>query len=175
MPFSVPLILEKSIAVVHRLNVAATDGLTPYVGATGYDKDFKEPATYDLTAGQSVQRTGARIEFPEIRVPCQVERARFELLNQQPPGDSPSTSIALVLHRRDLKRLKLIDVRTDELLLEKNDRISSIESSRRKGHAVIQIEPPGLYIWELGPGSFGFGDDGHDLILAYLSVRERAR
>jgi hypothetical protein len=175
MPFSVPLILEKSVAVVHRLNPAATKDLQPYSGATGYDKDFKEPRTYDRASGQQVYRENARIELPAMRIPCQVESARFERLNQLPPGDVPDSSITLVFHRRDLKRLKLIDPKTLKTLLRKNDRVSTIESYRKANVTTVEIDPPGLYFWEIAPGSFGFGSDGFDLFIVFLSSRERAQ
>lgn len=173
MPFSVPLVLEKSLAVVHRLNPSATRSLQPAGQESGYDKDFREPITYDATRQGKVVRENARSELPAIRIPCQVEMIRFERLAQAPPGDDPQTGFTLVFHRMDLKRLKLIDKDTKRLLLKVNDRISAIESFKQPRVPTVHIDPPGLYIVELQPGSFGFGIDGTDLYLAYLSDRER--
>lgn len=173
MPFSVPLILEKSLAVVHRLNVAATASLQPAGQTGGYDKDFREPITFDATRQGKVVRDNARSEYPAIRVPCQVEMIRLERLNQAPPGDAPQTGFQLVMHRVDLKRMKLIDPSTRKVLLKVNDRISSITSFRRPYVETVRIDPPGLYIIEIQPASFGFGMDGTDLFLVFLAEREK--
>lgn len=173
MPFSVPLILEKSLAVVHRLNPAATASLQPASQPSGYDKDFHEPITYDAVRQGKTVRENARSELPPIRVPCQVEMNRFERLAQTPPGDVPQTAVQLVFHRADLRRMKLIDKTTKKLLLKVNDRISAIESFRKPGVPSVYLDPPGLYIVELQPASFGFGIDGTDLFLVFLADREK--
>jgi len=175
MAFSVPLLLEKSIAVVHRLNVPATASLHPYSGqSTGYDKDFREPITFDARRQGKTIRDNARSEYPAVRIPCQVEMNRFERLNQQPPGDAQQSGIQLVFHRLDLKRLKLFNTTSKEPLIKRNDRVSAIESPKHPGTPTVPIEPPGLFITEVQPASFGFGVDGTDLFIAYLLNREVA-
>jgi len=173
MAFSVPLLLEKSIAVVHRLNVPATASLHPYSGqSTGYDKDFREPITFDARRQGKTIRDNARSEYPAVRIPCQVEMNRFERLNQQPPGVDSQNGIQLVFHRTDLKRMKLFDSGNKEPLIGRNDRVSSIESTRKVGVPTVPVKAPGLFIVELQPASFGFGVDGTDLFIAFLSDRE---
>jgi hypothetical protein len=173
--FRVPLVLEKSIAVIHRLNPVATDSLQPYAGATsGYDPDFKETLTYDTTRQGKTVRENARIELPPVRIPCQVEIVKFEDLRQTFSGDTPDSDISLVLHRMDLSRLKLLED-DNSPSIKVNDRLEKIESNRRPGQVIRPLEPPGLYVFAVRPGSWGFGPDGHDLHIVYLSDREQAQ
>lgn len=175
MPFSVPFVLEKSLAVWYRLDQTSIDTLQAYSGETsGYDKDFREIKAYDDVRGTRVTRTETRIELPPIRVPCQVEIIKFERLRQEFSGDMPDTNITLVLHRKTMRRRKLLDPYTGALLLHKNDRIESLEAYRNPKKTTQPLDPPGLYVFEIQPGSFGFGSDGFDLHIVYLNTKERA-
>jgi hypothetical protein len=178
MPFRVPLILEKSLAVVHRLNPTATESLSPDPSVpAGYDKDFRTSVKYDTTGvdGKPVRQT-TRIEFPPVKIPCQVEIAKWEDLRQIFSGDMPTSDIQLVFHRVDLERLQLIDPQTREMHLKKGDRVQHLESHRRPGKITMPFDhSQGLYIFEIQPRSQGFGDDGFDLHMAWLSERERGR
>lgn len=174
MAFSVPLLLEISLAVIHRLDPMSTKNLTPYNGATsGYDKDYREAVTFDLEQDEELVRTLARVELPELRVPCQVEPVRFDQLKQIFSGDTPDTEFQLVFHRNDLRRAGLLDLETGLPLVRKNDRVSRIEARARPGRATLTFPDPGVYIYEIRPGSFGFGVDGYDLHIAYLHSHER--
>lgn len=175
--FRVPLLLQVSIAVIHRLNPSASKDLQPYSGQTsGYDKDFKEPIVYDdqQNIGEGTVRASGRIELPAIRVPCQVEPINMENLRQTGVGDMPDSSLQLVVHRMNLEELKLIDTSTREMLLKVNDRVSGIELPGRPGVYTRKFPDPGLFITEIQPASFGFGPEGYDLHLLMLSERERA-
>lgn len=173
--FRVPLLLEKSLAVIYRLDPQATKLVKPYSGAqSGYDDDFREPVIYDDVRGSETLRQSSRIELPPVKVPCQVETRRFEALDQKEPGDVPDSDVQLVFHRMDLLQLKLIDPYTNEILIRKNDRVSHIEAYRYPGKVSKQFDPPGLYITQIVPASFGFGPDGYDLHIVYLNQREVA-
>jgi len=173
--FSVPLLLNVSLAVIHRLSPASTDDAAPFAGqTTGYDDDFQEPVVYaDDRAGGVTVRETARIELPPIRVPCQFEPVKLEELRQRFSGDMPSSHIQLVLHRQDLTLMKLIDTYTGAPLLKVNDRVERLEARSNPGKSTIPFKAPGLYIFEISPASAGFGDAGHDLYLAFLHERER--
>lgn len=172
----VPLILEKSLAVLHRLNVDGTDDAIPVPGmASGYDDVLREPIVYDNERRGITVRREARVEYPAIRVPCQVEPLRTEDLQQFPPGNSPKSDILLVLHRQDLERLKLLDSETNQLLIKENDRISAIESFRKPNVPTYHMRAPGLYVFQIQPRSFGFGPKGTDLFLLFVSERAKAR
>lgn len=177
----VPLILEKSAAIIHRLNLSATKQVRPYQGATsGYDPDFRETITYDRGPEANdlpdvdAVRENARIEYPPVRVPCQVERLKFEEQQQFIQGNDPTTDLRIVFWRGDLEQMGLIDRKTRELFLHVNDRVETIEAWNKPGVATVQIEPPGVFIKEIQPGSFGFGPDGYDLHIAFVSRREQA-
>jgi hypothetical protein len=175
--FRVPLLLNVSIAVIHRLNPSASKDLQPFSGQTsGYDPDFKEPIVFDdqPNVGSTPVRTTGRLELPAIRVPCQVEPINVERLRQTNVGDSPDSSLQLVVHRMNLVELKLIDPTTRELALKVNDRVSGIEQENRPGVYTQKFPGQGLFIQEIQPASFGFGPEGYDLHLILLAEREKA-
>jgi len=174
MAFSVPLLLEVSLAVIHRLDPMATKVLEPYTGATsGYDKDFREAVTFDRDQDDVPTRSHARVEQPAIRVPCQVEPVRFDQLKQIFSGTTPDSEWQLVFHRADLRRMGLVDRETGMPKIKVNDRVERIEARARPGKATLSFAEPGLYIYEIRPGSFGFGTDGYDLHIAFLHSHER--
>lgn len=174
MGFRVPLILEVSLAVIHRLSPSSTQDVQPFTGSTGgYDSDFREPIVYDDARGARVDRDDARVELPAVNVPCQIEPVKFEKLRQRFSGDVPDSDIQLVLHKRDLRRLKLING-NEELLIQVNDRVSALKSKKNPKKITRHIKDPGLFIFEVAPGSWGFGPDGYDLYIAFLNTRERA-
>jgi len=177
--FRVPLVLEVSIAVIHRLNLAATKQLQPFPGQeSGYDPDFKEPIVYDQDTScddcGKTERVSARIELPPIRVPCQVEVLTHEELHQTNAGDAPNSVLRLVTHRMDLGPMGLIEAQTRELKLRVNDRVEGIEMQGRPGVWTQKFAGEGLFITEIEPASFGFGPEGFDLYLLHLSDREKA-
>jgi hypothetical protein len=170
MPFSVPLLLEKSYAVVHRLDVASTDTFEPYgLLTSGYDDDFKEPIIFN----DSGTRTSATQELASVNIPCQVETITTEELDQSGPGNTPSSFIQLVFHRTDLKALGLVD-NSQNILLKVNDRVSAIKSYAFPDVTTHDFKGDGLYIVELNPRSFGFGTYGFDLWIAKLNPRKLA-
>lgn len=176
MIFRVPLILERSIAVIHRLNPDGTDDSAPTDGVTsGYDDVLDEPIVYDTEVRGLPFRRSARVEHPPIRVPCQVEPMRTEDLQQFQQGNSPKSDLILVFHRMDLDRMRLINPDTNEWILKENDRISAIESPRRPGVPTYKMKEPGLYIQQMQPRSFGFGPNGTDLIIVYISEKQKAK
>jgi hypothetical protein len=175
MIIRVPLLHQKSYAVLRRLDITGTAAAEPYAGAiSGYDPDFREPIPYDNTlVGGDVERALGRIELAEIRVPCQVETVQVEDLQQFPAGDSPNSNIRLVFHTMDLNRLSLINAANNKPLIAINDRLVRLESIT-PGSISYPFEDPGLYIFAMIPASFGFGPIGYDLWLAYLHDRVRA-
>ncbi len=172
MAIRVPLLLETVEAVIHRLDPQATAIFDPPGDQpSGYDPDFEEPVVFTNTSGQ---RQASRKELPPIRVPCQVEAANFERLRQLFPGNTPNSSIVLALSRIDLEARGLIDLLTRKVLINVNDRVETLERRGVPGQIVHPITPPGLFVFEVRPGSWGFGPDGHDLELLFLDERQRA-
>jgi len=172
--FRVPTLglgMMRSVAVLHRLDVAATRAYDPPgVPTTGYDPDFSEPVVYDA----SNVRTSARRELTAVRVPCQVETPRFEELQQAGAGIIANTSLILVVSRFDLERLSLLDPTTRAPLIRKSDRVSAIERYGVTGQSQQPLADDGLYVLEVRPASWGFGTEGHDLELVFLAERANA-
>ena len=175
--FRVPLLLQVSIAVIHRVNPSASKNLQPYTGQeSGYDPDFKEPIVFDDVPdfGDEPKRATGLVELPPLRVPCQVEPINVDALNQTAAGDMPRSSLQLVVHRADLERLKLIEPSTREVAINVNDRVSGIEQPGRPNVYTQKFPEPGLFVTEIAPASFGFGPEGYDLHLIQIGERVRA-
>ncbi|MEO7730519.1 MAG: hypothetical protein ABIY55_06065, partial [Kofleriaceae bacterium] len=69
----------------------------------------------------------------------------------------PRTHLLLVFHFRDLEQLDLVDPTTGDVLLRIGDRLVAIRD-QRTGEVVQAVRiPPGLYITEAQPQSFGLG------------------
>lgn len=171
MAIRVPLLLQRSVAVVYRLDVVATAAVDPPGGdeAVGYDPDFREPVVYSAAVGGA--RTSTRRELAAIRIGCQVEVASFERLREMGLGDAPITNKILVFHRAVLKRLSLLNA-DGSCKIRRNDRIGSIERwGGPVGTTVLPLAAPGLFVYEVRPASWGFGPDGYDLNLCLTSER----
>jgi hypothetical protein len=164
-------LINPFLAELARLDTVATaadpDGPGPLV--SGYDPDFKETVVFGEPDGE---RADARKELPPVLLPCQVEVAVFEALQQLAAGNSPNSRIVLVFHFRDLERLGLVDEATGEARLRINDRLVAIHTLR--GQLVQRIRtPPGLYATEVQPQSFGLGLS-RNLLLVTFDEREVA-
>lgn len=158
-------LINPFLAEIAQLDTVATaadpDGAGPL--PSGYDADFKETVVSSAPAGA---RIDARREKPSIRVPCQVEVAAFEAMQQLAAGNSPNSRIVLVFHFRDLERMGLVHVATGEALLRVNDRLVAIH--RKDGDLVQAIRtPPGLYATEVQPQSFGIGLSRNLLLVTF--------
>jgi hypothetical protein len=171
MPISVPLVLEKSIAVVERLDYIGTRATHPAGKPAGFDDDFDEPVGY--TSGGE-RRSDAVVYLPPIKLPCQVETIQYGALQQDQSGTDPESMVTLVFHKRDMRRLNMFDPLTKQFMLKLEDRVPRIESYRIPNLVTVQFDAPGLYITQIRPGSFGFGDDGFDLFIVSLGMRQKA-
>lgn len=167
MIIRVPLLLQQSVLVVHRLDISGTRTLDPPGPATsGYDDLLREPVVYDV----GNVRTSARQELPPTRVPCQVEIMRDERLRELRAGDAAISSMTFVLHRADLERLGLLDANRN-VLLKKGDRVSQLERYGAPIGTVTKTFDPQLYVVEVRSGSWGFGPDGYDLEMLIVAER----
>jgi hypothetical protein len=163
-------LINPFLAEIARLDTVATaadpDGAGPL--SSGYDPDFKETVVLE----EAGARRDARREMPPVLVPCQVEVGAFEALQQLAAGNSPDSRVTLVFHLRDLERLGLVDPASGDARLRVNDRLVAI---RDLGGNLVQAvrTPPGLYITEVQPQSFGLGRH-RNLALVTLQERELA-
>jgi len=156
-------------AELAQLDPAATaadpDGPGPLT--SGYDADFQETVLLPSAGGRG---RDARREEPLIRVPCQVEVQAFGALTELATGNSPRSHLVLVFHFGDLEQLGLVDPTTGDALLRAGDRLVAIRDLRT-GELVQAIRtPPGLYLTEAQPQSFGLGGR-RNLLLATFGER----
>lgn len=149
-------LINPFLAELARLDTAATAGDPDGAGplTSGYDPDFKETL---VVPDETWRGHDARRERPPIRVPCQVEVANFGELEELLTGNSPRSHIVLVFHFEDLERMDLVDSVTGDARLRVDDRLVAIRDFYT-GEVVQAIRtPPGLYITEVQPQSFGLG------------------
>jgi len=173
MIIRVPLLLQKSVAVIHRLSIEATSNVDPAGEPDeGYDYTFNEPIVYTDPVTQ--ERTGSRREFSPVYIPCQVEALTEERLKEFAVGDDPVSDFILVFHRQDLRNLGLLDS-NQEVVIKKGDRLSRLEQyGAPRGTVTKLFADPGLYIHQMRGASWGFGPTGYDLELALLTRRREA-
>lgn len=157
-------LINPFLAEIAQLDTVATAQDPDGAGAatSGYDPDFKETVLLGATVAE---RTDTRREKPPIRVPCQVEVGTFELLQQLAAGAAPSSRVTLVFHFRDLEQMGLVDG-AGVARLRVNDRLVAIH--RMDGALVQTIRtPPGLYVVEVQPQSFGLGLSRNLLLVTF--------
>ena len=179
MIIRVPLVLKSSVAVIHRLDIDATRNEDPpgaQAGSNptdqGYNFLLREPVVYNEPS--TAERTSTRKELPAVRVPCQVENLTEERLRELGVGDAPVSSQILVLHRKDLERLGLLDA-DRECVIKKGDRVSRLERSNAPaGQVIKRFQDTGQFVEEVRGASWGFGPDGYDLELVFLQDRRKA-
>jgi hypothetical protein len=156
-------------AELARLDTSATaadpDGPGPLT--SGYDADFQETVLVPSAGGRG---RDARREKPPIRVPCQVEIQALGQITELATGNSPRSHLVLVFHFVNLEQLGLVDPTTGDALLCAGDRLVAIHDLRT-GELVQTIPtPPGLYLTEAQPQSFGLGGR-RNLLLATFGER----
>jgi hypothetical protein len=158
-------LINPFIAELAQLDTVSTaedpDGAGPLL--SGYDADFKETVIVPAATGRGVD---ARKEKTPVRVPCQVEVGAFEAMQQVTAGNSPNSRLTLVFHFQDLERMGLVDADTGDALVRVNDRLVAI---RDMAGALVQAvrTPPGLYVTEVQPQSFGLGLSRNLLVVTF--------
>jgi len=166
MFFRAPLIAPVA-AVIHRLDTTATQAINP-PGAptTGYDPDFREPYPYE----QGTAWLDTRVYMTAIRVPCQFEpKPYYEQARHVELGNALLTGVNIVLHRKTLADLGLLDSNQTSLL-KKYDKITALEKPGSPGTVIKQFAEP-LYVIEVRPGSWGMGGTGYDLEILFCENR----
>jgi hypothetical protein len=172
-------LISPFLAELHRLDTRAMatsgDSSGDPAGAgqlTGYDPDFKEPVLIERDDG-TAERT--RQEHAAVRIPCQVESKVFDELRMLSAGNTPRSRIDLVLHFKDLERMGLVDDATGDALIRPGDRLGALYDT---AGALVQAirTPPGLYVTEARPMSFGpnLRRPRRNLLLLILHDRRQA-
>lgn len=160
--------LHKQLAEFTLLDAARTRDEDPPDDAgevtSGYDDDFHEVVVFT----QNGKRVEARKDTPSIFVACNVVTESWDALRQLTAGNSPTSKIEIVIHRRTLECLDLIDCDTGQAKIRVNDKLISIRD-RCKRMAYKPQFP--LYVVEVAP-IFGIGETP-DLIQITCEDRER--
>lgn len=160
------------LARLHRLDRALMI-VAPPESRRGFDPDFHEPVLVDRDDDGLGERE--RLELPPVLVPCQVEPKAMDEQRMFDAGNSPDSTLQLVMHFGDLERLELVDQPTGEALIAPGDRLGALHD--RAGELVQEIRtPPGLYVTEARP--IGFGLDRarprRNLLLVTFEDRQQA-
>ena len=162
------------LAEIFRLDTAGTAGLTPptthFGDGSGYDPDYREP----VLQGSDKIGTVGRKELAAIQVPVQVEDEEFELLRQQQGGNVPNSRVALAFHSRDLRKFSPSLIGADgHIRIPVNSRLERILDL--KGNQVWKpANPPGLYLTQIRPASFGLSSHKLNLYQSLWEDREVA-
>ena len=88
---------------IRRLDLVATGN----VAGAGYDRDFREPKR--VSSSTIPEGLPSRVEMTALLVPCQYERVRFRDPQRTPDGNNPQSMIEIIVHRRDLDRMGLMN------------------------------------------------------------------
>lgn len=148
-------LIRPFLVEIARLDTVATaeDPDTTGPLTSGYDDDFREAVIVPDSSGIG---TSARVEMTPVRVRAQIETGMFQ--DQEPiqNGNESYSKFNLVMHLQELETSGYVDATTGMVLFKPGDRISAIYDLRG---ALVQTfpNPPGLYISEVMPASYGLG------------------
>jgi hypothetical protein len=134
-----------------------------------YDEDFGSISKTDSDSdgiGESNRQEGTA-----YTIPCQVEDNLYSRYNKSVLGDLPEFDMVLVIHFRDLELNSLVDA-DGTANIKKGDRLNALQNIHGVVVQTIQ-NPPGLYVVEARPVSFGLNmaDPRRNLLLVFLKQR----
>lgn len=153
---------------IARLDTVKTESETS--GKPGYDQTFREPAVKIIDG----KRTEGRAEKNLVSIQAQIEDRTWEALKMYDNGDSPEIDLAIVAHYHDLKCKGLVDCTNGKVDFNVNDRLDSILD--KCGNVVSKPRtPPGLYVIEVRPMSYGIGRRLNLLMMLFKSRSHGAK
>lgn len=137
--------------------------------AGSYDNVYREITKLDID-GDGIGES-QRLEKTPIQIRCQVEDNIWEELRAHELGNNPNIDLSLTFHFRDLETDRL--VRADgNAAINIGDRLVAI---RDKFGAVVHAipTPPGLYVTEATPVSYGLNmaDPRRNLLVVHFQER----
>ncbi len=144
------------------VEIAQIDTQAMVEGDPGVDPIFKEPRiAYDANG---VRTTGRREKC--TRLHAQVETGTFDRQRMTATGNAPAAQLTLVFLMEELEELGLVDD-DGKSTLRVNDRLVAIYD--RAGERALQTFPfpPGIFVTELPPAAFGFGDSVNLLVARF--------
>ena len=116
-----------------------------------YDSDFREVKKVD-TDSDGIGETKIQYHTADL-IPCQVEPSSWEAVRRHSLGSDPDVEVILIFHFRDLERMSLVDS-NGVALIHEGDKLVSIKDKFGTQVEVVR-DPPGLYVAEATPVSFG--------------------
>lgn len=156
-------LIQRFFAVLRRLDADATSSV---VGG-GFDDVWRSPVPVD--DGTQFGATTRR-EMAAERLPVQLDRRTWGMLNPKPSGVENDSAIEMTAHWPDLVRLGLVDS-SGEPLIQQGDRIESLEDVRGTSEVVF-ANPPGMYVTGLeraGHGLAAFRRPQTNLLIIYAN------
>lgn len=126
----------------------------PDTSSIDYDHDLREGRRLAPIDALDPIGPPSRLELPEIEIEIQVLGELHEMMRAALSGDSPESFFDCTAGRRDLTRRGLVD--TDGLpLIPKQTRLVRLLTKRTRLLILRVDDPPGLYLQEIRPRSFG--------------------
>lgn len=124
--------------------------------ATAYDEGLREPS---LERSDPDDRIGRRARR-ETTISClgQINERNVEAMDMMLGGLGPQSDATITFHYNDLMDAGLIGDDGDPLV-RINDRLLCVRTADSGRAIYLPQDPPGLFIVEARPASFGFGAD----------------
>lgn len=163
-------LIRPFLVEIARLDTVATAADPDGAGTrtSGYDDVFREPVMVSNATGLG---TTARAEMDLVRVRAQIETGTFQ--DQQPTqnGNESYSKFNLVMHLQELEAEGYVDVSSGMVLFKPGDRINAIYDLR--GVLVQTLpNPPGLFISEVMPASYGLGINRNLVVIKCASRKQ---
>lgn len=165
-------LIRPFLVEIYRLDTAATaadpDGAGPLTA--GYDPIFREPVVTSTADGVGSKR---RVEMAPVQVHAQIETGTFQRMNPVQNGIDPSSHMTLVMHLEELEANGYVDAATGMVVFKPSDRIGAFY---KLTGALVQSfpNPPGLFITEVMPSSYGLGID-RNLVIVRCEHRKQGQ
>lgn len=163
-------LLRPQTAVWGVLDTAAT-ALDPNGGGdepdAGYDDLFGEPVVYSDNGTRVLNRVET-----EVRCSVQVEPEEYDDAAPLQNGIGLDRRISLIAFKPELKKLGLL--RADgQPTLKIGDRLIAIRHKKTDELILAPANPPGLYITEIRPLSFGLASATQNLVQIVCTHRRQ--
>lgn len=160
------------LADIRRLDTSATAANTGGVPgvSSGYDPDYREPVKLPGT-GDGGPGIAARVEYPSLCIPCQVEIGSFDRRTQSSSGNIPKGRVTCVFHFRDLEEMGLVETATGAPVLRVSDRLAGIYT--RDDELVQTHDEVPLFASEVQPSGFGLRGHLRNLLIIHFDPRDQ--
>lgn len=135
--------------------------------STGYDDLFGEPVVYETGGTRVVNRVET-----EVRCSVQVEPEEYDSATPLQNGLGLDRRISLIAFKPELRKLGLL--RADgQPTLKIGDRLIAIRHKHTDEVILAPEDPPGMYITEIRPLSFGLASQTQNLVQIICTHRRQ--